>query len=92
MLLLVVLYLAFVVVQALMRARGKDGALCATGAASSDLTGEEILHAQFLIALLQPLGRSVGRSLGRWFCTDRMRQSGQAFERDDWGARDEASS
>lgn len=38
--LLVAQYLAFVVVQALMRARGNAGALCATGAASSALTGE----------------------------------------------------
>ena len=50
--LLVVRYLAFVVVQAVMRARGNEGALCSTGAASSDLTVENILHA-----------RSVARSL-----------------------------
>ena len=36
--LLVVRCLAFVVVQAVRRARGNDGALCSTGAASSDLT------------------------------------------------------
>lgn len=39
-----------------------SGALCSTGAASSALTGEKILHAQFRIALL--------RSLGRWVGTD----------------------
>ena len=38
--LLVVQYLAFVVVQALMRPLGNAGALCSTGAASSALTGE----------------------------------------------------
>ena len=40
MLLLVVLCLAFVVVQALMRPRVNAGALCSTGAASYALTGE----------------------------------------------------
>ena len=34
------MYFAFVVVQALMRARVMLGALCLTGAASSALTGE----------------------------------------------------
>lgn len=38
--LLVVLYLAFVVVKALMRSRGNVGALCSKVAASSALTGE----------------------------------------------------
>ena len=51
--LLVVRYLAFVVVQAVRRARGNAGALCSTVAASSALTVENILHA-----------RSVARSLG----------------------------
>ena len=54
--LLVVRYLAFVVVQAVMRARGNAGTLCSTGAASSDLTVENILH--------------VGRSLGRAVLND----------------------
>ena len=40
MLLLVVRYLTFAVVQALMRARGNAGAIYLTGAASSALTGE----------------------------------------------------
>ena len=39
--LLVARCLAFAVVQALMRALVKDGALCSTGAASSALTGEK---------------------------------------------------
>ena len=60
--LLVVRCLAFAVVQALMRPRVNAGAICSTGAASSALTGEKILHAQFLIAL--------SRSLGRWVGTD----------------------
>ena len=38
--LLVVQYLAFKVVQAVMMARGNAGALCSTVAASSALTGE----------------------------------------------------
>ena len=40
MLLLVVLCLAFVVVQPETIARGNSGALCSTGVASSALTGE----------------------------------------------------
>lgn len=40
-----------------------SGALCSTGAASSALTGEEILHTQFLIALLRSLGRWVAGSV-----------------------------
>ena len=39
--LLVVQYLAFVVVQPETMTRGNDGALCATGAASSALTVEK---------------------------------------------------
>ena len=58
--LLVVRYLAFMVVQAVMRSRGNDGALCSTGAASSDSTVEKILHARFRIALLPARGMSRG--------------------------------
>ena len=39
--LLVVRCLVFVVVQAMIRARGNEGARCSTVAASSDLTGEK---------------------------------------------------
>ena len=45
--------LEFVVVQAVMRARGNAGALCSTVAASSDSTVEKIHH----------VGRSLGRSV-----------------------------
>ena len=53
--LLVVRCLAFVVVQAVIRARVNAGALCSTGAASSALTGEIDSAGAFAGA------RSVGR-------------------------------
>ena len=62
--LLVVRCLAFVVVRAVMRERGSSGALCATGAASSALTGEKILHAQFRRSLLRSGVRAGVRSNG----------------------------
>ena len=53
--------LAFVVAQAVMRARGNDGALCSTGAASSDSTVEKIHH----VGLgLRFCGRSLDRAVG----------------------------
>ena len=51
--LLVVRCLSFVVVQAVMRALVKDGALCSTVAASAALTGEKIQ-----LELLRPLGNA----------------------------------
>ena len=45
--LLVVRCLASAVVQALMRSLGNAGALCSTGAASSDLTGERFYTLSF---------------------------------------------
>ena len=54
--LLVVLCLAFAVVQALMRARGNAGALCSTGAASSALTGATRIRFALLPALVMSRG------------------------------------
>ena len=73
------------------------GAICSTGAASSALTGEIDSAGAFAGARsvsrywIKTLERSGGRSLGRWVGTDLICQSGQAVERDDRGARDDAS-
>ena len=52
--------LVFVVVQALIRARGSSGALCSTVAASAALTGEKIQ-----LELLRPLGNAGAQLFGR---------------------------
>ena len=54
--LLVVRCLAFVVVQALMRARGNSGVIYLTGAASSALTGATRIRFALLPALVMSRG------------------------------------
>ena len=71
-------YLAFVVVQAMIEARGKAGAIYATGAAG----------VRFRLSLLRSGVRSVSRAVS----TEWILQSGQAVDGDDGDALDEAQS